>query len=239
MMQIQTTERSDTMNCNQAFGEICSKNILDGTMEQTDQTAVLEETNQAEALENTDCMEQRSALAVLEDRQYLSEIDEIRVNETAQIMADVFSGDVVSNWSEMSLGEKGAKLNEYYIRAGANLGIDTKGVIIEPMNEGALGYNSGDGYIHLNADVVNDPFRLGEVLDTASHEMRHQFQNDALANPQHFCDIPEYELDTWRYEMEHYISPDYDFQGYYEQEIECDARDFADDVLNTFARMRN
>lgn len=183
-------------------------------------------------------------LETFENKSYINEVDEVRVNETAEIMADVFSEDVLTNWSEMSLDEKSAKLNEYYIRAGENLGIDTKGVIIEPMpceTPGMIsfGYNSGDGYIHLNSDVVDDPTQLGQVLDTATHEMRHQFQNDVLAAPYNFSDIPQDVLNVWDYEMKHYINPDYDYQGYYEQAIECDARDFSEDVLNAYMGKMN
>lgn len=195
---------------------------------QTEESAVLEMTK----------------LETFENKSYINEVDEVRVNETAEIMADVFSEDVLTNWSEMSLDEKSAKLNEYYIRAGENLGIDTKGVIIEPMpcetpRMISFGYNSGDGYIHLNADVVDDPTQLGQVLNTATHEMRHQFQNDALAVPYNFSDIPQDVLNVWDYEMKHYINPDYDYQGYYEQAIECDARDFSEDVLNAYMGKMN
>lgn len=197
---------------------------------QTEESAVLEMTE----------------LETFENKSYISEVDEIRVNETAEIMADVFSEDVLANWSEMSLDEKSDKLNEYYIKAGENLGIDTKGVIIEPMpceTPGMIsfGYNSGDGYIHLNADVVNDPSQLEQVLDTATHEMRHQFQTDVLAAPHNFNDIPQNVLDVWGYEMkpENYISPDYDYQGYYEQAIECDARDFSEDVIKSYMDKMN
>lgn len=195
---------------------------------QTEESAVLEMTK----------------LETFENKSYINEVDEVRVNETAEIMADVFSEDVLTNWSEMSLDEKSAKLNEYYIRAGENLGIDTKGVIIEPMpceTPGLIscGYNSGDGYIHLNADVEDDPTQLGQVLDTVTHEMRHQFQNDALAAPYNFSDIPQDVLNVWDYEMKHYINPDYDYQGYYEQAIECDARDFSEDVLNAYMGKMN
>ena len=195
---------------------------------QTEESAVLEMTK----------------LETFENKSYINEVDEVRVNETAEIMADVFSEDVLTNWSEMSLDEKSAKLNEYYIKAGENLGIDTKGVIIEPMpceTPGMIsfGYNSGDGYIHLNSDVVDDPTQLGQVLDTATHEMRHQFQNDALAAPYNFSDIPQDVLNVWDYEMKHYINPDYDYQGYYEQAIECDARDFSEDVLNAYMGKMN
>lgn len=195
---------------------------------QTEESAVLEMTK----------------LETFENKSYISEVDEVRVNETAEIMADVFSEDVLTNWSEMPLGEKAAKLNEYYIRAGENLGIDTKGVIIEPIScetPGMIsfGYNSGDGYIHLNADVVDDPSQLRQVLDTATHEMRHQFQNDAIASPYNFSDIPQDVWNAWDYEMKHYINPDYDYQGYYEQAIECDARNFSEDVLNAYMGKMN
>lgn len=216
--------------------------MMNGTLDGLSEAIAINEGLQAEGpavLESTE-------LEIFENKQYLSEVDEVRVNETAEIMADVFSEDVLANWSEMPLDEKSAKLNEYYIRAGANLGIETKGVIIEPIpceTPGMIsfGYNSGDGYIHLNEAVVDDPAQLGQVLDTATHEMRHQFQNDALADPQAFNDIPQDVLDVWEYELDprNYISPDYDFQGYYEQAIECDARDFSEDVLKSYVAKMN
>lgn len=185
-------------------------------------------------------------IEVLENKHYLSEVDEVRINETAEIMADVFSEEVLANWVDMSLDEKAEKLNEYYIKAGDNLGIQTKGVVVEPMDcdtpgMTAFGYNSGDGYIHLNEAVVDDPSQLGQVLDTATHEMRHQFQSDVLASPEKFPDIPQDVLDTWRYEMDpwNYINPDYDFEGYYNQFIESDARGFSDDVLQAYTGKMN
>lgn len=182
----------------------------------------------------------------LENRFFFSEVDEIRANETAEIMADVFSEDVLVHWSEMSMDEKSAKLNEYYVRAGENMGIHTKGVIIEPIpcetpGMVSFGYNSGDGYIHLNEDVLNDPTRFSQILDTATHEMRHQFQNDVVTAPHNFQDIPKDVIAVWEYELEpqNYISPDYDYQGYYEQAIERDARDFSEDVLRAYTQKLN
>ena len=214
--------------------------MLNGTLEGLGETLAVHEGLQADE----SAVLEMTKLEAFENKSYISEVDEVRVNETAEIMADVFSEDVLTNWSEMSLDEKSAKLNEYYLRAGENLGIDTKGVVVEPMpceTPGmlSLGYNSGDGYIHLNADVLDDPSQLGQVLDTATHEMRHQFQNDALAAPNNFSDIPQDVLKVWDYEMKHYINPDYDFQGYYEQAIECDARDFAEEVLNAYTGKMN
>lgn len=180
-----------------------------------------------------------------EEKSFISEIDEVRIDETAEIMADVFSEDVLSSWQELSLDEKTEKLNEYYIRAGENLGINTKGVIVEYMPSEAgtttFGYNAGDGYIHINQECVDDPSQFKEILDTATHEMRHQFQNDAVVNYAEYSDIPKDVIEQWEYELTpgNYIDPDYDFQGYYEQAIESDARDFAENVLESYTEKMN
>ena len=190
---------------------------------QIEGAAVLE-TMQVETYENTAFL--------------ISEVDEVRVNETAAIMAEVFTEDVIANWTELSTETKSELLNEYYIRAGENMGIETKGVIVEPMYAPSgyimYGYNSEDGYIHINEYVLNDPSQLGEVLNTATHEMRHQLQSDVVDNPGAFSDISDEIVETWEYELNHYISPDYDFQGYCEQAIERDANDFAENVLEEY-----
>ncbi len=206
--------------------------MLDGTIDGLGETIVINEALQADGAAVLE-----SAQIELFEKQYISEVDEIRINKTVGIMVEVFSEDVISGWSDLSLDEKNDKLNEYYVKAGESLGINTKGVIVEPMysEQGTtMGYNSGDGYIHLNEAVVENPGMLGQVLETATHEMRHQFQTDALANPSAFSDIPESVMKTWDYEFRNYINPDYDYQGYYEQSIECDARDFAEDVLKSY-----
>lgn len=212
--------------------------MLDGTYEGFGEALALREGLQAEAvtLEST-------KLEFFENKQFLSEVDEVRIEETADIMKEVFSEDVLASWSELTLEEKSAKLNEYYVKAGENLGINTRGVIVETMYSEygtiAFGYNAGDGYIHLNEAVVEDPGMLGQVLDTATHEMRHQFQNDAIANPYRFSDIPTNVLGTWEYEFRNYIKPEYDYQGYYEQAIESDAREFSEDVLRAYTDKMN
>lgn len=221
--------RSDKKMINEIFGELTELVGLD-------ESFFSEDTNIFEVSES-------ESLGSIE---YLSEVDEIRVNETAEIMTDIFTKDVLTSWPEMSIDDKTAKLNEYFIKAGKNLNIETNGVIIESIpsndpNSITLGYNSADGYIHINYDVLKDPSQLGDILDTATHEMRHQFQADALENPLTFSDIPRDILDQWQYEWTpgNYISAEYDLQGYYEQEIECDARYFAESVMKSFADKMN
>lgn len=210
--------------------------MLDGTYEDLGEAIATNEGLQVEGTVNLESME----IERFENKQYLSEVDEVRIKETADIMAEVFSEDVIVNWSEFSLDKKADKINEYYVKAGQNLGIDTKGVVVEPMYSRpgmtSFGYNGGDGYIHVNATVLEDPGMFRQILDTATHEMRHQFQNDVISNPSAFSDLSEQVIGTWEYEFKNYISPDYDYQGYYEQAIESDARDFSENVMQSYMR---
>ena len=212
--------------------------MMDGTYEDLGEEIVLCESLYAESV-----MLESTEPEFFENKRFLNEVDEVRIKETAEIMKEVFAEDVLASWSELTPEEKSVKLNEYYVKAGENLGINTRGVIVEFMDSKsetiAFGYNAGDGYIHLNEAVVEDPGMLGQVLDTATHEMRHQFQNDAIANPCKFSDIPANIIRTWEYEFRNYVSPEYDYQGYYEQAIESDAREFSEDVLQAYMDKMN
>ena len=95
--------------------------MLDRLCEGLLQTEGLDEGLQAEQTAVLESVE------MFENRQYLSEVDEIRADETAEIMAEVFTPEVVAGWAELSLEQKTAKLNEYYVKAGENLASRPKG----------------------------------------------------------------------------------------------------------------
>jgi hypothetical protein len=46
------------------------------------------------------------------------------------------------------------------------------------------------------------------------------------------------QVKSWHLNDENYISPDDDFEGYWKQPVEEDARDFAEDQINTQFRHR-
>lgn len=167
-----------------------------------------------------------------------SDTDLERIETVADIMGEVFTDEVISNWENLSIEERASYLNEYYAKAGQALGIDTKGVYVDDLQalygQGVQGVNSGDGYLGIDITLVADASRLEELLDTTTHEMRHQLQNDALRNPSAFPDIPEETLEQWQYEMNNYIDGTYDFEAYASQAIEVDARAFAEEVVNDF-----
>lgn len=170
---------------------------------------------------------------------YLSEIDEGRIEAASDIMYEIFDKEVVVNWSELSHEEKAEKFSEYQTKLGEAWGIEAKGVIFENMDRDdnyiSYGYNSGDGYIHINERLLDDPTQFKELLDTTTHEMRHQFQKEVILRPQDFKDIPKLTKMQWYYNFANYKSTDeYSFRAYARQGIEVDARKTAEAVLNRY-----
>lgn len=167
-----------------------------------------------------------------------SEADIERIETAAGIMGEIFTDEVISNWENLSVEERTAYLNEYYAEAGQALGIDTKGVYTADLYEmygyGTQGVNCGDGYLGIDIRLVADSSQLEELLNTTTHEMRHQLQTDALKNPDAFPDIPQETLDQWEYEFTNYVDPSYDFEGHQNQAIETDARAFAEEVVDVY-----
>ena len=167
-----------------------------------------------------------------------NESDIERIETAADVMREVFTDEVISNWEHLSVDERAAYLNEYYARAGQALGIDTKGVYVADLYEqygyGTQGVNCGDGYLGIDIRLVSDSSKLGDLLNTTTHEMRHQLQTDALRNPSAFPGISRETLEQWEYEFTNYISPSYDYEGYHSQVIETDARAFAEEVVSEY-----
>jgi hypothetical protein len=100
------------------------------------------------------------------------------------------------------------------------------------MGTSTYGYSTESDIIAINAHMVDDGDlgELGKVIDTMTHEMRHQFQDEVTENPSLF-DIPPQVVQQWRENDVNYISGDDDFEGYYKQPLEVDARSFAERVM--------
>ena len=102
-----------------------------------------------------------------------------------------------------------------------------------------MGINCGDGYLLLDVRLFEDSSSLKQLLDTTTHEMRHQFQTEAVANPERYPDIPQETIETWRENCNNYIDPTYDLEGYINQPIERDANAFAEEVLADYMETKS
>jgi len=139
-----------------------------------------------------------------------------------------------SAWASMQ-GDSAARLGvlrEAALLIAEGLGIDCP--TIKSYSEdgpAAGGYNLSDRSISFNLDgAINgsrffDDFR--ETLDTLAHEMRHAYQHAAVLG-----EVEHDQSATWRREFER--SAPVDFERYWHQSVEVDARSFAEQVVSSF-----
>jgi hypothetical protein len=166
------------------------------------------------------------------------EFDETLTEKASKALAEVFDEQTINEWGSMSMEDRQAKLSDYYAKLGETLGIDAKGVVVEDCyataGEGVEGYNSGDGYLHIDYRNLQDPAQLIEVLNTTTHEARHQLQSEAIEDPSRFPEISPSLISEWEHNMQNYDSGAFGYESYYNQGVEVDARAFAGDVLNGY-----
>ncbi|MCL2109715.1 MAG: hypothetical protein FWH20_10270 [Oscillospiraceae bacterium] len=162
------------------------------------------------------------------------EFNEGYAEKASEVMAEVFDQQTLEDWSRMTLEERAEKLDEFYVKMGAELGIDAKGVIIADLGEGTFGMSDGSGYIYVDYRILQDPEMLSEALNTTLHEARHQMQFDAIANPENFPDISPALIEAWERNIINYNTGAFDFEDYYNQAVEVDSRVFAADVIEAY-----
>lgn len=170
----------------------------------------------------------------------LKEGSDVYAEVISNIMSDIFTKDVIESWPLMEFGERCGLLNQYVESMGQALGINLKGIVVEDLystvGEGVMGYCNGDGYLHLDFRNIEDPTMWGNILETTTHEARHQLQIEAIENPERFKGVPTDMIDGWRKNMlpGNYESGEFDFEAYWNQPVEVDARTFAAEVINGY-----
>ena len=89
-------------------------------------------------------------------------------------------------------------------------------------------YTHGSHTVTLNAQALTDSkgnWDFYELLETVSHELRHAYQHEAIDHPTDYM-VSEETIDIWKENFKNYISSGDDYQGYRNQPVEVDARDF-------------
>lgn len=170
------------------------------------------------------------------------EAREYGVEECAEIAKECFTPEVIESWGVMDLDARNNVIQEYAKGVGDALGINFEGIIWEefPIENGmyTYGYNSGDGYIHLNIDMLANPAELMHVIDTVAHEERHQLQFEAIQDPSKFP-IDEATINEWAVGMLTYTNEmpsAYDPWGYTYNPMETDARYFGESMVRELTK---
>lgn len=92
-----------------------------------------------------------------------------------------FTIGVIMGWVTLSERQRMA-LSEVYAKAVAEAFelISYNGVSYEDLEPGVAGLNNGDGWLYLSKEFMgskNSPF---EIIDTITHELRHQYQKESM-----------------------------------------------------------
>jgi hypothetical protein len=168
----------------------------------------------------------------------IKNIREYGLRECADAAKNIFTREVFSDWGRMGIEQRGQIVREYSKAIGNGLNIDFKGVVFEPMKNNISGYNNGNGRIYLNDNLLRNPSEVINLIDTITHEARHQMQFEAIQNPEKFgLDLAT--LKEWTAGMESYTSQwasEYDPWGYFYNPVELDARYFGESVVRELGK---
>ncbi len=164
-------------------------------------------------------------------------IEQIRMEECREAVDNVVTPEVCDSWVEMSLDERKEVMTDLAAAIAEAQGTEFNGVAFDAgVNDGpfetTFGYAQGDGIIHLNEAVLADPSQFLKMVDTVSHESRHQFQIQAMEDPEKFG-ISQETAAAWRFGHETYTNEwasEYDLVGYNYNPMESDARIFGESM---------
>ena len=124
-------------------------------------------------------------------------------------------------WSDLSLEEKKQSMTDLANYTISDIGVENPPEIIfrDDMPDGSYGgYSPDTNTIEINTNMLDDS---AEAADTITHEMWHAHQQEVANNPSN-PRAAEYQEG-----FDNYISPEYDFEGYENQMVEAEARDYA------------
>lgn len=140
------------------------------------------------------------------------------------------------HWDKASVEERQQILQDYVDEVIAIYGLQDVDRRIRWDNEATYtdssitwGYYYHDDHsITLNERALTDSVSSWDsydLLETVSHELRHAYQHEAVDHPTDYMVTAE-TIAEWDYNIDHYIRPEVNYDGYRDQTIEVDARDF-------------
>lgn len=167
---------------------------------------------------------------------YCDELDfdfsDVVTDDTKEVL-ELFNSD---NWENLDVDERYELITELVDSIGQGLGLENIPEIeLVDIEDNCSGHYSERGnYIGINVNYWDDYI---DIVDTVAHETRHAYQRfraDKLEN---------YQDEVYKFNFDHYISTDYDAEGYcihfkeyYEQYIEAEARAYAKEFATEVAR---
>ena len=165
-------------------------------------------------------------------------LEHLRLEECREAATSVVTPEVCDAWIDMPLEQRKEVMVELAAAINAAQGTDFKGVLFDAglddddFGKTTLGFTMGDGFIHLNERVLEDSSQFLTMVDTVAHESRHQFQLQAIEDPERFG-VSHETVEAWKYGFDTYTqswASEYDLVGYNYNPTESDARIFGESI---------
>ena len=111
---------------------------------------------------------------------YGRNLREFGLQECIEAAKGIFTPEVLDNWASLSPEQRSELAQQYGDRVAQSFQlVNYNGVVFEPM-EGANGYNNGDGHAYLSDTLIKEQRSPLQLIDTITHELRHQYQSECV-----------------------------------------------------------
>ncbi len=154
-----------------------------------------------------------------------TETREFGLDHCVEAAKELFNPGVISEWANLTYDERAQICYLYADEVAKAFELENyKGVIFEEMEPGTLGSNCGDGYIHLSMELLHPIQTPLNLIDTITHELRHQYQSECV-NGAH--DVADEVRNEWSVATQIYTTDPawcYDPWGYIYNPLEIDSR---------------
>jgi hypothetical protein len=144
------------------------------------------------------------------------------------------SPEVAERWAQLTDAERKAIIDQKIEELAEEYGVEVDDIIWDDSMSGNGSWSESEKAVRLNPDRLDDP----DLLHTVAHEMRHARQHEAIDDnndwqfwweddpfDEHREDgITEEQAEEWEENFDDYKSPSPDYDAYYNQPVEVDAR---------------
>lgn len=165
------------------------------------------------------------------------ELREYGIEECTKSAKEIFTPEVIKNWINFSPEKKRELCSQYAEKVSKAFElVDYKGIVFERLEDGVMGYNRGDGIVHLTDKFLTSPFSPLEMIDTITHELRHQYQSEAMRGKH---SISEDVRKEWIQANKDYTTENpwaFDPWGYKYNPLELDARYAGETVIRNLTK---
>ena len=171
----------------------------------------------------------------------ITEGREFGLDKCTEAALEIFNPGVISEWGNMTEEERKAIALSYADEvAKAFELVNYRGVYIEELEYGILGSNNGDGTIHLSTELISPYSTPFQIMDTITHELRHQYQSECIRG---YHDVTDEVRNEWAVAtaIYNYDQPScYDPWGYSYNPLEIDSNYAGNTVVrNVSSQMFN